>query len=74
MSNPKTKTKRERTNTGSRGAKKNPQSFQNLILLGKGPAKSIKHVQCTSWKGASDPAVPFDAEQAKKNWAEGYCN
>lgn len=52
--------------TGNKGARRNKQSHADLIRMGKGAAKSMKHVKCTPWQGATTVTTPFDPIEAAR--------
>lgn len=68
----KTASKVERANTGKRGAKKNPQTVLNNVLLGKGMHAKVPPYKGLVWKGTEVIGTLFDREQSEKNKALGY--
>jgi hypothetical protein len=60
---------RKRTHKTSKGQnknRKNPLSPLNRVLMGKGQYRSMEHIKCGNWKGAS-VKTPFDPVQAELN-------
>lgn len=65
-----TKKKRTpKTSKGIHGAVRHPLTALERVLLGKGAAQSLQHVECQNpWRGAQAPGIPpFDKAQAAEN-------
>lgn len=54
----------------ARKHKRNKQTPQALIMMGKGPVKKLASVSCSKWLGGQGPI--FDPVQSKINKKLGY--